>query len=111
MKKILMFLTFIFCAGFIFAQSGAKLINQIKHNPVKTVKPKKEMRVFVKDGEEIITNFESAYLKAAPKIHIIFPPQMNQERKPTIYIISNEEIDREKIQAKLPVYFDKYFFV
>ncbi len=111
MKKILILLTFIFCAGSVFAQSGAQLVNKIKHSPVKTLKPKGEMRVFVKEGEEIITNFESAYLTAAPKIHIIMPSENKQERKPSIYIIDSQEIDRAKIQERLPNFFDKYFFV
>ena len=110
MKKLFIFLIFTFCAGFVFARSGADLVNQIRHNPIKTVQPKKEMRVFVKDGEEIITNFDSAYLKSAPKIHIVFAQQTDQERKPIVYIISDEEIDKTKIQTKLPAYFDKYFF-
>ena len=95
----------------MFAQTGAQLVNKIRHNPIKTLQPKKEMHVFVKDGEEVITNFESAYLKSAPKIHIVFARQTEQERKPIVYIIADEEIDKAKIQAKLPAYFDKYFFV
>lgn len=111
MKKLFVVLTFIFCAVSVFAQSGAQLVNKIKHNPVKTAQPKKEMRIFVKDGEEVITNFATSYLTVAPKIHIVFAQQTNQERKPTVYIIADEEIDKAKIKEKLPAYFDKYFFV
>ena len=111
MKKILVFLIFIFCTGFIFAQKGDAFLKKVIHNPVKTIQPKGEMRILVKDGEEIITNFSSSYLTIAPKVHVIIPSQAMQERKPIIYIISSEEIGKAQIKAKLPAFFDKYFFV
>ena len=40
MKKSLIFLTFIFCVGFVSAQTAKQLLNQIGRAPVKTVKPK-----------------------------------------------------------------------
>ena len=110
-KKTFLFLTFIFCFCFASAQTGKQLLNQIAQTPVKTVKPKGEMRIFVKDGEEVITNFASAYLAAAPKVHIIIPAETQQVRKPLIYIISDEEIDKIKIKERLPDFYDKYFFV
>ncbi len=110
MKKLLVLLTFIFCAGFLSAQSGKQLLNQIGRAPVKTVKPKGEMRIFVKDGEEVITNFPSNYLTTTPKIHIVFPSE-NSERKPSIYIISPEELDKSKIEEMYPAFYGKYYFI
>ncbi len=110
MKKLLIFLTFIFCVGFVFAHGGQQLLNQIGRAPVKTIKPKGEMRIFVKDGEEVITNFPSAYLPMTPKIHIIFPSEIS-ERKASIYIFSPEELDKAKIQKMYPDFFGKYFFI
>lgn len=110
MKKLALFLTFIFCVGFVSAQSAQQLLNQIGRTPVKMVKPKGEMSIFVKDGEEVITNFPSANLTVAPKIHIVFPFE-NTGRYPSIYIISPEELDKAKIQKMYPDFFGKYFFI
>ena len=111
MKKLLVFLTFIFCVGFVSAQTAQQLLNQIGRAPVKTVKPKGEMRIFVKEGEEVITNFPSENLTAAPKIHIVLPKLDGQNRYPSIYIISPEEIDKEKIEKMYPAFYGKYYFV
>ena len=111
MKKLLVFLTFIFCVGFVSAQSAQQLLNQIGRAPVKTVKPKGEMRIFVKEGEEVITNFPSENLTAAPKIHIVLPKLDGQNRYPSIYIISPEELDKEKIEKMYPAFYGKYYFV
>lgn len=110
-KKLFLFFAFIFCFCAGFAQSKPQILNQIKASPVKKIKPKGEMRIFVKDGEEVITNFETAYLLSAPKIHIIVPQNIAQERRPSLYIISDEEIDKAKIQEKYPAFYDKYVFV
>ena len=110
-KKLLLFLTFICCFCAVFAQSKQEILSKIKSTPVKRVKPKGEMRIFVKDGEEVITNFESSYLISAPKIHIIVPEGIGKERKPSLYIISDEEIDKAKIKEKYPAFYDKYVFV
>ena len=110
MKKLLVFLTFIFCVGFVSAQTAQQLLTQIGRAPVKTVKPKGEMRIFVKDGEEVITNFPSANLTTTPKIHIILPSE-NTGRYPSIYIISPEELDKEKIEKMYPNFYGKYYFI
>lgn len=110
-KKLILFLTFISCFCAVFAQSGQQFLNQAKLVPAKKVKPKGEMRIFVKDGEEVITNFESAYLSSTPKIHIIIPKGDSQERKPSLYIFSDEEIDKAKIKEKYPAFYNKYFFI
>ena len=96
-KKLFIFLTFVFCFCSAFAQTGQQLLNQIGRAPAKQIKPKGEMRIFVKDGEEVITNFETAYLTSAPKVHIIVPNDIGQERKPSIFIIDSDEINKEKI--------------
>lgn len=115
MKKLFVFLTFtltlLFCAGFVSAQTAKQLLNQIGRTPVKTVKPKGEMRIFVKDGEEVITNFPSANLLAAPKIHVVFPTENTQNRYPSVYIISDEELDKAKIAEMYPKFYGKYYFV
>ena len=114
MKKLFVFLTFIFCVGFaavcVHAQTAQQLLNQIGRAPVKTVKPKGEMRIFVKEGEEVITNFPSANLTVSPKIHIILPSE-NTGRYPSIYIISPEELDKEKIEKMYPAFYGKYYFI
>lgn len=110
MKKLFVFLTFIFCVGLVSAQSAKQLLNQIGRAPVKTVKPKGEMRIFVKDGEEVVTNFPSNYLTTTPKIHIVLPSG-NTGRKASIYIISPEELDKSKIQKMYPAFYGKYYFV
>lgn len=110
-KKLFIFLTFVFCFCSAFAQTGQQLLNQIGRAPAKQIKPKGEMRIFVKDGEEVITNFETAYLTSTPKVHIINPEGIEQERKPSIFIISSEEIDKEKIKSRLPAFYDKYVFI
>jgi len=110
-KKLLVFLTFIFCFYPAFAETGQQLLNKIGRTPVKQAKPKGEMRIFVKEGEEVITNFETAYLTASPKIHIILPDGTWQERVPSVYIISPEEIDREKLKEKFPTNYNNYLFV
>ncbi len=110
MKKLIVFVTFVFCVGAAFAQGGQQLLNKIARNPVKTVKPKGEMRIFQKEGEDVITNFPSAYLVTAPKVHIIFPSG-NTGRKPSIYIVSQEEIDKAKVEEMYPQIFEKYFVI
>ena len=114
MKKLIVCLTFtltlLLCAGFLSAQSGKQLLNQIGRTPVKTVKPKGEMRIFQKDGEDVITNFPSAYLVTAPKVHIILPSE-NTGRKPSIYIVSQEELDKAKVEEMYPQIFGKYFVI
>lgn len=111
MKKLFVFLTFILCFNFVFAQSGKQLLNQIARAPVKTVKPKGEMRIFTKEGEDVITNFPSENLLAAPKIHIVLPTENTQNRYPSVYIISDEELDKEKIKKMYPNFYGKYYFV
>ena len=111
MKKLLVFLTFIFCVGVLSAQSGKQLLNQIGRAPVKTVKPKGEMRIFVKDGEEVITNFPSENLTTTPKIHIVFPMGKEQNRYPSIYIVSEEELDKAAVEKLYPAFYGKYYFV
>ena len=113
MKKLLVFLTFVFCVGFVSAQTATQLLNQIGRAPVKTAKPKGEMRVFSKEGEEVVTNFPSSLLTVTPKIHIVFPLQDKnvQARTPSVYIISDEELDTEKIKNMYPDFWGKYFFV
>ena len=110
MKRLLIFLTFIFCVGFVSAQTAKQLLNQIGRAPVKTVKPKGEMRIFQKDGEEVLVNFPSNYLNNTPKIHVVFPSQ-TYERRPSIYLISDNELDKSKIQEMYPDFFGKYFFI
>ena len=68
------------------------------------------MRIFVKDGEEVITNFPSNNLTTTPKIHIVFASE-NSERKASIYIISPEELDKSKIEEMYPAFYGKYYFV
>ena len=104
-------LTFILGAGFAAAQSAQQLLNQIGRAPVKTVKPKGEMRIFVKDGEDVITNFPSDNLNTSPKIHIVLPTVKEQNRYPSIFIVSAEEIDKAKIQERYPAFYGKYYFV
>ncbi len=111
MKKLLVFLTFICCVGFVSAQTAQQLLNQIGRTPVKAVKPKGEMRIFTKEGEEVITNFPSANLIAAPKIHVVFPTENTQNRYPSVYIISDEELDKAKIAEMYPKFYGKYYFV
>ncbi len=111
MKKLFVFLTFICCVGFVSAQTAKQLLNQIGRAPVKAVKPKGEMRIFVKEGEEVITNFPSANLLAAPKIHVVFPTENTQNRYPSVYIISDEELDKEKIKEMYPNFYGKYYFI
>lgn len=111
MKKLFIFLTFIFCAGFLSAQSAKQLLNQIGRAPVKTVKPKGEMRIFVKEGEEVITNFPSENLISAPKIHIVLPTVNDQSRYPSIYIVSEEELDKAAVEKLYPDFYGKYYFV
>lgn len=115
MKKLLVFLTFtltlFLCAGFLSAQTAKQLLNQIGRAPVKTVKPKGEMRIFTKEGEEIITNFPSANLLSAPKIHVVFPTENTQNRYPSVYIISDEELDKAKIAEMYPKFYGKYYFI
>ncbi|MBO4707038.1 MAG: hypothetical protein J5594_00545 [Elusimicrobiaceae bacterium] len=113
MKKLFVCftLTFVLCAGGVCAQSAQQLLNQLNRAPVKTVKPKGEMRIFVKDGEEVITNFPSENLLAAPKIHIVLPTENTQSRYPSVYIISGEELDKEKIKEMYPDFYGKYYFV
>ncbi len=115
MKKLFVCLTFtltlFLCAGFVSAQTAKQLLNQIGRTPVKTVKPKGEMRIFTKEGEEVITNFPSDNLLAAPKIHIVFPNINKQDRYPSVYIISDEELDKAKIKEMYPDFYGKYYFV
>ena len=111
MKKLFVFLTFILCAGFVFAQTAQQLLNQIGRAPVKAVKPKGEMRIFVKDGEEIITNFPSDNLITAPKIHIVLPSGIEQNRYPSIYIVSETELDKAAVEKLYPAFYGKYYFV
>ena len=111
MKKLLVFLTFIFCVSALFAQTAQQLLNQIGRAPVKTVKPKGEMRIFTKEGEDVITNFPSENLLAAPKIHVVLPTENTQNRYPSVYIISDEELDKEKIKEMYPDFYGKYYFV
>lgn len=114
MKKLFVCLTFtltlLLCVGFLSAQTAKQLLNQIGRTPVKTVKPKSEMRIFTKEGEEVITNFPSANLLAAPKIHVVLPSE-NTGRYPSIYIISPEEIDKAKIEKMYPTFYGKYYFI
>ena len=110
-KKLLLVLVCIFCFCSVFAQSGRQFPSQVKLAPAKKVKPKGEMRIFVKDGEEVITNFTSSYLVSAPKIHIVVPEDAGQERIPSVYIISGEDIDKTKLKAKYPAFYNRFIFV
>ena len=111
MKKLLLFLTFIFCVGFASAQTAQQLLNQIGRAPVKTAKPKGEMRIFVKDGEEVITNFPTDNLNTTPKIHIVLPTGNERSRYPSIYIVSETELDKAAVEKLYPDFYGKYYFV
>jgi hypothetical protein len=56
------------------------------------------MRIFVKDGEEVITRFPSKHLKGNIKINVILPDgyEQNNGRYDAVYIISKESFDKNR---------------
>lgn len=60
-----------------------------------------DMRIFIKDGQEAITRFPSAYLKEDFKINIIFPKDYDttKERYPAVYLISDKNLEKAYIDT------------
>ncbi len=96
MKKLsLLFLFVIFsCAAFAQTVTAHKTV-------------KDDMRIFVKDGEEVITAFPSKYLKTNVKIGVILPKgyEKRQSQFPVVYILGQNLVSKKQIEDDF--YFSK----
>lgn len=89
MKKLFTIFLFALCAVAVSAQDITV------HNTVKD-----DMRIFVKDGEEVITAFPSKYLKTDVKVGIVFPKGYAKSivSYPAVYIISDNLVSRKQAE-------------
>lgn len=88
MRKLKLFLSFMFLAVIVSAQ--------VRIVPVST---EGDMRIFNKEGEDVIVYFPSEYLKYEPKINVVFPKDYDtaETRFCSVYVINKEELPREAL--------------
>lgn len=86
-----------------------------KDDKAKSVEQKPdEMRIFVKEGEEILTHFTTNFLSFAPKVNVVLPTDFGAipaKHYPSIYIISDKSFGKAEIATLFPEYFGQYIFV
>lgn len=80
---------FVICSCAAFAQAVTA------HKTVKD-----NMRIFVKDGEEVITAFPSKYLKTDVKIGVILPQGYEKRESPfpVVYILGQNLVNKKQIE-------------
>jgi len=89
MKKLFTLFLFVFCSAALWAQSASV------HTTVKD-----DMRIFVKDGEEVLTSFPSKYLKTDVKIGVVFPKGYAKSivSYPAVYIVGENLVSKKQAE-------------
>ncbi len=89
MKKLSFLFLFVICSCALAAQTVTA------HKTVKD-----DMRIFVKDGEEVITAFPSKYLKTDVKIGVVLPQgyEKRQSPFPVVYILGQNLVSKKQIE-------------
>ncbi len=92
MKKLKLFLSLMLLAVFVSAQTR-----------IVPASMEGDMRIFNKEGEDVIVYFPSQYLKYEPKINIVFPKDYDkaERRFCSVYVINKEEMPREAVYKEL----------
>ena len=84
MKKLLILTFAVLAATAVFAQ----------HTTIH-----EDMRIFVKDGEEVLTRFPSKYLDNDARINVILPKNYDTAQNfPTVYSLGHESMDKPAAQ-------------
>ena len=96
MKKLSFLFLFVICSCALFAQTVTV------HTTVKN-----DMRIFVKDGEEVITAFPSKYLKTDVNIGVILPQgyEKRQSPFPVVYVLGQNLVNKKQVEENF--YFRK----
>lgn len=89
MKKLSFLFLFVICSCALAAQTVTA------HKTVKD-----DMRIYVKDGEEVITAFPSKYLKTDVKIGVILPQRYEKRESPfpVVYILGQNLVSKKQIE-------------